>query len=163
MTHPAYRQSTETNTAPDLLLLEFHERGSDQVVDRAVLNNEDVVFEDNTFVRAQFECHIPGEGDVFSSPTLAFSNVSRIPGRAVLAATDRIVGRMIHVDGTDFTIVGGVRNYHNSLMDTKNMLVISDATVDHLTVSGSLGPAMSEQMPYPVRKATKQAFPGLYL
>ena len=162
MTHPAYRQSAETNTTPDLFLLEFSERGSDDV-SRAVLNNEDVIFEGNTFARASFGCSVPSDGDVFKAPSLTFSNVERVLGKAVLAAKGRIKCRMIHVDGGDYTVSGGVRTYYTAIQDTKDLLVISGVSADVITISGDLGSSLPMDIPYPAAKSTKAAFPGCYL
>lgn len=158
----AYRQSAETNTSPDLLLLEFSERGG-SVVERAVLNNENVIFESNTFYRSGFDCNIPSADEMFKAPSLTFSNVGRVAGQAVLAARDRIVCRMIHVDGGDFTVSGGVRTYHNAIQDTKNMVVITDVTGDVMTISGSLGAALSADLPYPNKRSLKSIFRGAYM
>lgn len=162
MTHVAFRQSAETNTNPDLLLLEFSEQGGD-VFQRAVDNSEDVIFEGNTFVATDIGAFIPSEGDTFKAPSLTFSNVSRAVGRAVLASETRIVCRLIHIDGADYTVSGGVRTYYTAIQDTKNMVVVEDAEVDILSASGTLGAALSADLPYPFNRTHKQVFPGVYI
>lgn len=157
-----FHEAQETNPDPDLLLLEFYEDGG-AVVDRAVINNEDIIFYGETYVATDFSVNIPSDGEDFSAPSLSISNVDRSPGKLVLRANDRIVVRMIEVDGTDYTVSGGVRTYYTIKNDTKNMMVITDATADIRTISGSLGPKLSLDQPYPVPKTNAKAFPGLYL
>ena len=161
-THDTFRQAAETNTEPDLLLLEFSDSNG-VVVDRAVLNNENVIYDGETYVATDTDINTPSEGEEFKAPSLSFSNISREPGMLVLHAEGRIKVRLIHLDGSDFTVAGGVRTYYTAIQDTKDMLVITDVTADILTISGSLGPKMSLDLPYPLVRTTAKVFPGLYL
>lgn len=162
MTAETFRQSQETQTQPDLLLVEFQEDGSG-VVERAVLNNEDVIFGGNTYYAAQFDIGLPNDGETQALPSLTFSNVDREAGKLSLSAQDRISCRLIHLDGSDYTVSGGVRTYYTALSDTSNMMVVADVAADILNISGSLAPRLNLDLPSPLFVTNEKTFPGLYL
>lgn len=157
-----YQQGSETITEPNLLLLEFWQE-FDTTKHRAVMNNEDVVFDGETYVRSAMEITLPNDGDVQQTTSITFSNVDRILGRFALNAVGKIICRMIIVDGYDYTIVSDVRNYATALMDTQNMMTVSKIDVNVLTISGDLTPKLDLQTPYPVNKTNANAFPGIFL
>lgn len=162
MTNVVFRQNKETNTNPDLLLLEFTDTGS-TFTERAVRNNEDVIFEGNTYTAMDFTANVPSDKEQFSAPSLTFSNVLRILGRGVRNVDGHIKCRMIHVDGADYTVSGGVRTYYTALQDTKDMIVVRNTQTTPQSVTGTLGPALTNDLPYPVTRVTKARFPGVYI
>ena len=163
MTVEDFKASRETTPDPDLLLFEFWQDGT-TVYDRAVNNNEDVIFEGNTFTATSFDVQAPSAENNLSTVQLSISNVSRVAGRAVLNARGKIRCRMIWVNGDDYTVnVDGIREYASSFHDTSNMMVITNAETDVLTVSGDLMAKTDPLMGYPFTKTSEEFFPGLWI
>ncbi len=157
-----FNQANETKVDPDLMLLEFWQE-FDTNKHRAVMNNEDVIFDGETYAKAAMEITLPNDGETQSLPSLSFSNIDRTLGRIALNATGKIICRMMIVDGSDYTINSGVRTYNTLLQDTENMMSVSKADVNILTVSGELVPKLDLQIPYPTAKTHRDTFPGVYL
>ena len=156
------QQASETSIDPDLLLLEFWQE-FDTTKHRAVMNNEDVVFDGETYAKASMEITLPNEGETQQQTQITFSNIDRILGRFALNAVGKIICRMIIVDGSDYTIVSDVRNYATAISDTANMMAVSQVDVNILTISGDLSPKLDLQIPYPTVKTNANTFPGIYL
>lgn len=157
-----FQQANETIVDPDLLLLEFWQE-FEAFKHRAVMNNENVVYGGETYVRAAMEVTLPNDGETQSLPSLTFSNVDRTIGRFALNATGKIICRMMIVDGSDYSIVSDVRNYNTLLSDTQNMMSVAKVDVNTLTVSGDLMPKLDLQLPSPIFKTNANSFPGIYL
>lgn len=157
-----FQQAQENISEAYLLLFEFWEEFSTEK-HRAVLNNEDVIFDGEIYIRASVEITLPNEGDDQQLPSLTFSNVDRVLGKIALNTGNKIICRMIEIDGFDYTIINGVRHYNKSISDTENMMVVANADVSTLTVSGELFPKLDLQIPTPISKTNKNSFPGLYL
>lgn len=157
-----FEQGKETQTEPYLLLLEFWQE-FETFRHRAVLNNENVVFDGETYLKASAEISLPDGGETQSVPSITFSNVDRDIGRFALNVVGKIICRMIIVDGYDYTIVDDVRNYASAITDTLDMLAIASVEANVLTISGDLIPKLDMQIPYPINKNTPEGMPGLYL
>lgn len=157
-----FEQAKETQAQPYLVLFEFWQE-FETFRHRAVLNNEDVVFDGETYAKAAAEITLPDGGDTQSVPGITFSNVERDLGRFALNAVGKILCRMIVVDAYDYTIVSDVRNYATALIDTIDMMAVASVEVNVLTISGDLVPKLDLQIPYPVVRATPDGMPGLYL
>lgn len=138
---------------PHIILLEFQEDGQ-SAINRAAINTEDVVFEGNTFYKAGIDIQLPSTQDGETQAQMVASNIDRVLGRALNAATQRINVRMILVDASDLT---------TAIIDTKNLMVISQASGNSTKVSGSLGPRAGLLEPVPFKRTTKQDFPGIWL
>lgn len=136
-----------------LVLLEFQEDGS-PTVHRAVANTEDFDWRGNTYYRRQVGIELPNTGKGETSAKLVTSNIDRILGRALSAATQRINVRLILIDSSvpDDT----------PLIDTRNLLVIPSAS-GSLEITVDLGPRASLQEPVPFVPTTQAAFPGVWL
>lgn len=161
-TSQIFDQGKENQSEPYLVLFEFWQE-FETFRHRAVLNNEDVVFDGETYLKAAAEITLPDGGETQSVPGITFSNVERDIGRFALNAVGKILCRMIVVDAYDYTIVSDVRNYASSLMDTLDMMAVASVEVNILTISGDLVPKLDLQIPYPVVRSTPDGMPGLYL
>jgi len=157
-----FERAKETVSDPDLLLLEFWEEFN-TTKHRAVMNNEDVVFDSETYVAASMEITLPNAGEEQSLPSLSFSNVNREIGKLAINAKGKIICRMILVDGGAYSIISDVRNYTTALWDTEDMMVVASCEANILTVSGDLAPKLDLLLPYPITRTSDVFFPGLYL
>lgn len=138
---------------PHVILLEFQEDGQ-AVIERAAINTEDIVWNGNTYVAAAIDVVAPMSGGDETSAQLRASNVDRVIGRALNAATGRVNVRIIVID----TALPDV-----ALIDTKNNLVFTDTTIAADVVSATLGSRMSLLEPVPPRRTTRSTFPGVWL
>lgn len=135
-----------------LILLEFLEDGRD-FVHRAAVNNDDVFHQGNNYVAADIAIHLPGSGEEEVGVRLEMSNISRLPGAVVAKAQNRIGCRIKLVDESAVD---------TAIIDTSNLLVIRQATLDSVRISAELGPRASLQEPFPFRRTTRQFFPGVW-
>lgn len=138
---------------PIVFLLEFNEDGSSDYV-RLAANNEDVIFEGNTFTRCAIQVTPPSSGNGDATASLEISNVDRVVGRALDAASRRINCRMIVVDTSDTS---------QALIDTKNLMVIPSASGDTTRITAQLGARAEQLEPIPFKRTTQSEFPGLWL
>ena len=153
---PATRHTVNRDPITDahVILLEFREDGASRV-ERAAINNEDVVFEGNVFTAAPgLQVHVPSTSDQDAASSVSASNVDRVLGRALDACRQRISVRMILVDMGDPS---------QAIIDTRNLMVIPSASGDTETISATLGPRADMQEPVPFRRTTRQDFPGVFL
>lgn len=157
-----FQQGRETQPEPSLMLLEFWQE-FETFRHRAVLNNEDVVFDGETYSKAAAEITLPDGGETQTVPSITFSNVERDIGRFALNAVGKIICRMIIVDAYDYEVISGVRNYATAIVDTIDMMAVASVEVNVLTISGDLVPKLDLQIPYPVVRTTPDGFRGLYL
>lgn len=138
---------------PHLILLEFQEDGQ-SAVERAVMNTEDYTWRDNLYYRSEIDIRLPISGNGQVRAELSASNVERLLGRALDAATQRINVRMILIDSAE---------PEPPLIDTENLLVIESASGNATEVSGQLGPRADLLEPVPFKKTTRADFPGVWL
>lgn len=138
---------------PHLILLEFQEDGK-AFVHRAAINTEDVTWEGHVFDRAAISVELPQTNDGETSAQLVASNVDRVLGRAINAATQRINVRLILIDHAA---------PEEAIIDTKNLLVIPSASGSATQVSATLAPRASLLEPVPAKQTTKADFPGIWL
>tara|TARA_R110000851_G_C13102466_1_gene568879 strand:- start:15090 stop:15566 length:477 start_codon:yes stop_codon:yes gene_type:complete len=138
---------------PHLILLEFQEDGK-SFVHRAAINTEDVEWNGETYSRAAISVQLPQTADGETSAQLVASNIDRILGRAINAATQRINVRLILIDfaAPDAAII-----------DTRNLLVIPSASGSATQVTAQLAPRASLLEPVPSKQTTKAEFPGIWL
>lgn len=137
---------------PHILLLEFQEDG-EGAVERAAVNNEDVTFEGNVFYAAEITVKLPSAANGEPSASLSTSNVERILGRALNAATKRVNVRMILVDYSAPDV---------AVIDTIDLLVANASTISGASIDMQLSARASMQEPVPHRRTTRNAFPGVW-
>lgn len=147
------RAANLTSTQPYRLLIEMSE-GSTGIVHRAVVGNENFVFEGNTFIATDMAVKLPGSSVTQLRASLEMSNLTRVPSRAAFSARERVGCRLVLTDAVSPS---------TAIIDTKNMLVFESMGGDSRRVSGELGPRASLQEPYPFYRSTKDIFPGAYL
>ena len=138
---------------PQIILLEFQEDGNSNV-QRAVINTEDVTWQGNVYYKASIDITFPNSGGGGVRAQMTASNVNRVLGRALNAATQRINVRLIQVDLT---------NPDEPMLDSKNLLIIPSASGKAATVTAELAPRASLQEPVPFKRTTKQDYPGVFL
>ena len=138
---------------PHVVLLEFQEDGQ-SAVQRAAINTEDITFEGNLFTAASIDIQLPETKSGDTRARLVASNVDRILGRALDAATQRISVRIILIDTANPTV---------TIVDTENQLVIPSASGNSTEISAQLGPRATLQEPLPSKRTTKEDFPGIWL
>lgn len=139
---------------PHVILLEFQEDGH-EAIERAALNNEDIIWGGNTYYRSDIEVQTPSTGDGEISAQLVASNVDRYLSRALDSATQRINVRIILIDTV---------NPDQPIIDTKNLLVMPTAAADDEgSVSAQLAARVGLLEPVPFRRTTKVQFPGVWL
>lgn len=138
---------------PHLILLEFQEDGK-SFIHRAVINTEDIERGGETYSRAAISVELPGTSDSETSAKLVASNVDRVLGRAVNAAVQRINARLILIDYAE---------PDEAIIDTRNLLVISSASVSAGQVTATLSARATLLEPVPSKQTTKAQFPGIWL
>lgn len=162
-TDQIHDESKETIVDPDLMLFEFYEEGS-TVFDRAVANNEDIIYDGNTYTQANFNIVPPDSENRQVTTSLSVSNISRAAGKAINAARGRIRCRVIFLDGKAYTVgSGGVRTYTKVKWDNYASTVVADPVTNIYTVSGDLAPKADSLFAYPLIKTSRTFHPGLYL
>ncbi|MGV8830348.1 MAG: hypothetical protein ACOH2N_00090 [Devosia sp.] len=139
---------------PHIILLEFQEDGK-SFVHRAAINTEDVIWRGNTYDRAAISVELPQTADGETSAQITASNVNRIFGRAINAATQRINVRLILIDAAILEA--------DPIIDTQNLLVIPSASGSATQISATLAPRASLLEPVPAKQTTKADFPGIWL
>lgn len=136
-----------------VILLEFQEEGRSEIT-RAAINTEDVVSNGNTFTRYSIGVLLPATGGDDTTASLTIGNLDRVIGRVIDAARARVGVRMMLVDTSipDTLIV-----------DTKNLIVMSQISGNSIQLSAALTPRVSLQEPVPFQKTTRQFFPGVWV
>lgn len=141
-------------TDPHIILIEFQEDG-ESAVERAALNNENIVWNGETYYRSDIEVQTPSTSDGEISAQLVASNVDRYLSRALDSATQRINVRIILID---------TAAPDEPIIDTKNLLVMPSASAnDEGSVSAQLAARVGLLEPVPFKRTTKAAFPGVWL
>ncbi|MEH6727447.1 MAG: hypothetical protein V7703_14890 [Hyphomicrobiales bacterium] len=139
---------------PHVILIEFQEDG-ESAVERAALNNENIIWEGNTYFRSDIEVQTPSTGDGEISAQLVASNVDRYLSRALDSAKQRINVRIILIDTAEPT---------TPIIDTQNLLVMPSASAnDEGSISAQLAARVGLLEPVPFKRTTKAAFPGVWL
>lgn len=138
---------------PHVILLEFQEDGRTEVT-RVAVNTEDVTHNGNTYTRASIGVQLPDTGSDDTRAQLTVSNIDRTLSRILDAARQRISVRIIFVD---------TANPDVAIVDTKNLLVLEQASGTSGEISVTLGPRVSLQEPVPFQKTTRQGFPGVWI
>lgn len=138
---------------PYLVLLEFKEDGETDIV-RVAVNNEDVTFQGEVYLKASVEVTLPSTQDGDQAATLTVSNVDRVLGKALLACRRRINVRMILVNAFDLDAT--------PIIDTMNLMVNPSSSVNPSIIEMSLGPRADQQEPVPFQRTTQQLFPGVF-
>lgn len=137
-------------TDAHVLLLEFQEDGY-STVQRAAINNDDIVSNGNTFTATDISISLPGAGDAEPTVQMEMDNIDREIGKAVNRAKARIGCRIMLVDSSA---------PNTALIDTSNLLVIKSANGDSEKISAELGARATLQEPWPPQRTRKQFFPG---
>lgn len=139
---------------PHVILIEFQEDGQ-SVIERAALNNEDIVWNGETYYRSDIEVQTPSTGDGEISAQLVASNIDRYLSRALDGARQRINVRLILID---------TAAPDTPLIDTLNLMVMPGASAsDDGTVSAQLAARAGLLEPVPFKRTTKVEFPGVWL
>lgn len=137
-----------------VILLEFQEDGATDVL-RVAVNNEDVVFDGQTYTRSAIQVHPPSSGGDDPTASLSVSNVDREVGKVLDACRKRINVRLMVVDTGNLTA--------DPIIDTRNLMVIPSASGDTVQVTAQLGPRADQQEPVPFQRTTRQMFPGVWV
>lgn len=138
---------------PHVVLLEFQEDGQ-STVHRAAINTEDVEWNGEVYYRAAISIELPTTADGETRAQIVASNIDRILSRALNAATQRINVRIILIDVS----APGI-----PLIDTRNLMVVPQASGNAETITGQIGPRASLLEPVPFKQTTKAEFPGIWL
>lgn len=139
-------------TDPHIVLLEFREDGQ-TAIERAAVNTEDVTHLGNVYTRAAIDVRFPQTADGDTAAQLVMSNIDRVIGRALSAATQRIRVRLILIDVSAPDI---------AIIDTSDLMAIMSASGNSLEISATLGPRASFDEPLNQR-TTRAFFPGVFL
>lgn len=141
-------------TDPHVILIEFQEDGQ-SAVERAALNNENIVWNGETYYRSDIEARTPATGDGDIGAQLVTANVDRYVSRALDRARERINVRIILID---------VTAPEATLIDTMNLMVMPAASASkNGTVSAQLGARAGLQEPVPAKMTTRAEFPGIWI
>jgi len=135
-----------------VILLEFRE-DRQTTVHRAAVNNDDVVSNGETYTATDISVTLPGASDQSPAVRIDMSNLSRVIGRAVNLARNRIGCRLLLVDMSDPDTL---------IMDTKNLFVLRSANGDSVRISAELGLRGDLQEPVPAQRTTRPFFAGLW-
>jgi len=148
-----FKSGNEYQPDPNILLVEMQEQGQ-TTVHRAALNNENITSNGETYIATNMQVNVPNSGDENQQSTISMSNVSRIPGQAVLGAKRRITVRTMNSARDDRDVL---------LQDTLDMMALANVSIDPRNISGDLVPRADVQMPYPFTKTDRNFMPGLWL
>lgn len=139
---------------PHVILIEFQEDGQ-SAVERAALNNENIIWNGETYYRSDIEAQTPPTGDGDISSQLVASNVDRAISRALDRAQERINVRLILID---------TAAPDTPIIDTLNLMVMPTASAaDEGTVSAQLAARAGLQEPVPFKMTTRAEFPGIWI
>lgn len=154
MVTPAQRHKVNRDPIadPHIMLLEFWEDGEETVI-RAAVNNESVVHNGETYVPTNINLTLPSKENEEVSARLTASNSERLMGRAIDRAARRINVRMLMID---------VAIPDVAIVDTLNLMVADSVQVSGILLNMTLGPRASLQEPVPVRRTTRNSFPGTW-
>jgi len=156
MPQPTTAQKHKVNRDPisdaHVMLVEFQEDGQ-TLVHRAAVNNEDVTHNGNVYSRSSISVNLPTSSDRDTGATLKMSNIDRVIGRTIDAATKRINARLILID----TSIPDV-----AIVDTGNLLIVPNAQGDSTTITMELAPRASLLEPVPFQRTTQALFPGVW-
>lgn len=136
-----------------IILVEFEEDGSG-VVQRAAINNEDMVSNGEIYIGTDINITLPNSVNGDTSVNIEMSNISRIVGRAIYFSRKQIGARIMLVDAAD---------PDTTLMDTLNMLVLRNAQGDSVRISGQIAARASLFEPVPFRRTNRSLFPGVWM
>ena len=137
---------------PHVILLEFQEDAR-STVHRAVINNEDVTHNGNTYVATDISVTLPDSGAQDPSVRLEMSNLSRVVGATVARAKNRIGCRIMLIDTSDPDV---------TLSDSEDMFILGRITLNGIRISATLMPRASTDEPLPYRRTSKLFFPGVW-
>lgn len=148
-----YKHTTEIQAQPELLLFEFWEE-STSTKERAVLNNENIIHNGETYYAASIDFTPPKAGENAGNASISISNVDRVIGKLINQAKRLIRVRMFVVSRDDFDEIE---------IDTGDLYMLTDIQVNEKTVSASITLRPDTLLESPPIKASQAFTPGLYL
>lgn len=147
-----HRVNLDPIASPHIVLLEFREDGQDVII-RAAVNTEDVEYKGETYVAAGINVRLPSAQNDEAAASLSASNSDRRLGRAVDNAKQRINVRIMLIDV-------GVPDV--PIIDTLDLLVANASSLTGEKVELMLGTRATMQEPVPIRRTTRNSFPGVW-
>lgn len=148
-----FKSGNRYNTDPDIVLMEFWEQGKSNR-HRAAHNNENVVSNGEEYIASSINVTLPNASDQIQEANISISNISRIPGKAVLSAKQQLQVRLMNSSGLD---------RDNFLQDTLDMLVIRDVTITPISVGGTISSKADPLIAYPFSRTGYKAMPGIWI